>query len=183
MSTAGVTTRRRYLVRQTVVAAVVLVAVGVLLLVLRGRWPATSGPDRVPFALVLGVAALGVVATVASRWWADLRSPEGRALWSGADRHRVGEVRARLVQRMPLPPEDRAVAAALVRAESSPPGQVASLVEALGAVAGPAVVFLPQFPGTPGVVAVALVAGATVGPRWWMRRRLLTSARTAGLLP
>lgn len=182
-SPVGIEDRRRYLVRQAGLATLALVVLGGLLLVLVDRWRPTTTSGRVPAVAVLAAAAVVVVAALASRWRADLRTPAGRALWSGADRARVAAVKARLVQRLALPPEDRDLAAALVRAETSPAGRVATAVEALGVVAIPAVGFLVRFPATAGVLAVALVAVVALAPRWWLWRRLVAGARAEGLLP
>lgn len=179
----GVAARRRYLVRQALIAASVLAVVGGLFLVLTDRWRPAATPARMPPAVVLGVVAIVAVAALTARWAADLRSTAGRDLWSSADRTRVSEVKARLVQRMTLPPEDRDVAAALVRAETSGVGPVATSLEALLAVSGPAVVLVSQLPATEGVLAAALVVAVVLAPRWWLRRRLITGARIEGLLP
>lgn len=181
----GIAARRRYLVRQALVAlgAVVVLAVVVALLEPPARADRGPGSGLELAPLVLGLATAVVVVVMATRWWADLRTTPGRALWSGADREKVATVRAHLVQRMPLPPEDRPVAAALARAETSRPGRVAAATDLVGPAVIPAAVFVPQLPEAFPVVAILVVAALGVGPRLWWRHRLLAGARAQGLFP
>ena len=180
----GIAARRRYLVRQALVAlgAVVVLAVVVALLRPRAGTDRGPGPGLELAPLVLGLATAVVLAVTSTRWWADLGTTTGRALWATADREKVATVRAHLVQRMPLPPEDRPVGVALARAEASPPGRVAAAVELVGPAVLPAAVFAPELPATVAVVAILVVAAVGLGPRLWWRRRLFTGARAQGLL-